>query len=248
MISRRQFLSAIGALAAVPVFVRSTQQQNDGRILARVRKPTKSIAPGEHALPLKRGRPTLLYVPPSYKTDVPAPIVVVLHGATGAGVNQLARYRAYAEQFGAVVLAPSSEGVTWDAIRGDFDADCLHIDAALDYVFDRCAIDATRVAIAGFSDGASYALSLGLINGQLFTHAVAFSPGFIIPGERARKPAIFIAHGTQDEILPIDRCGRPIARDLRAAGYAVDFREFNGGHQMLETMMPDAATFMRWKS
>lgn len=32
---------------------------------------------------------------------------------------------------------------------------------------------------AGFSDGASYALSLGLPNGNLFSHIVAFSPGFM---------------------------------------------------------------------
>jgi phospholipase/carboxylesterase len=35
------------------------------------------------------------------------------------------------------------------------------------------------VALGGFSDGASYALSLDLTNGDLFASLIAFSPGFI---------------------------------------------------------------------
>lgn len=38
------------------------------------------------------------------------------------------------------------------------------------------AVDASRVCASGFSDGASYALTLGAANGQLFTHIAAFSP------------------------------------------------------------------------
>ena len=245
-ISRRHFVASVGALAIAPSLFR--REESDGRLATKWHIPRKTIAVGEHALPLMRARPTLLYVPASYKPDIPAPIVLCLHGATGAGVNQLNRYRKYAEQAGAIVLSPSSEGVTWDAIRDGYGADCAHIDAALDYAFDHCAVDRTRIAVAGFSDGASYSLSLGIINGSLFTHAAGFSPGFLINGApRLGKPAVFISHGVQDDILPIDRCGRPIARELKAAGYAVTMREFEGGHQMPETMIPEAAAHMGWK-
>jgi len=245
MILRRKFLASMGALAGAPIVTRLILQ-GDGRLSARPHKPTQSIGSGEHELPLSRRRPTLLYVPPSYSADAPAPLLVCLHGATGVGINQLNRYRKYAEQAGALLLAPSSDGVTWDAIRGTFGGDCAHIDDALNYVFDRCAVDSRRIALAGFSDGATYALSLGVINGTLFTHLLAFSPGFIVPGPRQGRPRVFIAHGVQDPILPIDRCGRPIARDLTAAGYTVDFREFEGGHQMLESMIPVATSFAGW--
>jgi predicted esterase len=41
----------------------------------------------------------------------------------------------------------------------------------------------------GFSDGASYALSLGLANGDLFTHVLGFSPGFMrVPRHVGRPP------------------------------------------------------------
>jgi phospholipase/carboxylesterase len=47
------------------------------------------------------------------------------------------------------------------------------IDRCLRSVFERYAIDAA-LAIGGFSNGASYAVSLGVDNGELFTHVIAF--------------------------------------------------------------------------
>ena len=76
------------------------------------------------------------------------------------------------------------------------------------------------------------ALSLGLINGDLFHSVVAFSPGFIIRNEPNGKPRFFISHGTHDRILPIDACGRRIAGQLTAQGYDVNFREFEGDHEI----------------
>ena len=58
-------------------------------------------------------------------------------------------------------------------------------------------VDPARLVIGGFSDGASYALSLGLINGQLFRKVAAFSPGFVVTGEPEGKPRVFISHGPQ---------------------------------------------------
>lgn len=50
-------------------------------------------------------------------------------------------------------------------------------------VLSNYAVDTTRLGVGGFSDGASYALSLGLTNGDLFTHVIAFSPGALYPKE-----------------------------------------------------------------
>jgi predicted esterase len=96
--------------------------------------------------------------------------------------------------------------------------------------FSRYAIDPAHVAIGGFSDGASYALSLGLTNGDLFTHIIAFSPGFMAPAEYEGKPRIFISHGTRDQVLPIDACSRRIVPQVRGAGYDVEYHEFDGPH------------------
>ncbi|MBA3548730.1 MAG: phospholipase, partial [Nannocystis sp.] len=101
--------------------------------------------------------------------------------------------------------------------------------------FERHAIDRARLAIGGFSDGASCALSIGLINGDLFTDSLACSPGFMTPTRREGRPRVFISHGVQDAVLPIDCCRRRIAPILRTAGHAVDYHEFAAGH-----IVPDA--------
>jgi phospholipase/carboxylesterase len=166
--------------------------------------------------------------------------MLALHGATGSGDSMLRGTRAAADAHGVVVLSPSSRAGTWDAIRATFGDDLARIDQLLGDAFDRCAIDPSRVAVGGFSDGASYALSIGLINGDLFTHVIGHSPGFLIPGRPHGKPKIFISHGRQDPILPIDQCGRRIVSMLKATGYTPRFDEFDGGH-MASPEMRDTA-------
>ena len=86
------------------------------------------------------------------------------------------------------------------------------------------------LAISGFSDGASYALSLGLANADLFTHVVAFSPGFVASGPRVGTPRVYISHGRSDPVLPIDRTTRRIVPRLEAAGIPTTVHEFDGPH------------------
>lgn len=192
--------------------------------------PRATLAPGEHALGLAEPRDGLVRVPYGYRADRPAPLVLALHGAGGDAAGGLHPLGDLADDAGLVLLAPDSRADTWDAIRGGFGPDVAFIDAALRWTFARLAIDPARVAVEGFSDGASYALSLALANGDLFRDAVAFSPGFIRPAPRVGEPRCFISHGTHDPVLPIDRCSRRIVPALAEAGYDVRYEEFDGGH------------------
>jgi phospholipase/carboxylesterase len=67
-------------------------------------------------------------------------------------------------------------------------------------------------------------------NGDVFSHLVAFSPGFMAPPAERDRPRVFVSHGTQDAVLPIDRCSRRLVPALRRAGYEVRYDEFSGGH------------------
>jgi phospholipase/carboxylesterase len=178
-------------------------------------------------------RPALLYVP----EKPTGAFALVLHGANGRPDRILSRLQPQADAFGVTLLAPKSEDLTWDAIRGSFGPDVAFIDDALRAAFAVCAVDRKHVAVSGFSDGATYAIALGRGNGDLFTHVLAFSPGFIIPVQTHGHARFFLSHGTRDDILPIDDASRRIARELRHENLAVKLREFDGEH----TVPPEVA-------
>jgi phospholipase/carboxylesterase len=200
------------------------------RLHARPAPPTvTALPPGDHRLGIGRERDVVLVVPESYDAGRPAPLVVCLHGAGGSAARRIERLRPHAERTGALLLAPDSLGATWDVIRGGLGPDVQRIDAGLAMAFARFAVDPARIAIEGFSDGASYALTLGLPNGDLFGRIFAFSPGFMVPSALVGAPAVFVSHGTHDPILPI-ACSRRIVPQLRRLGLSVDYREFEGEH------------------
>jgi phospholipase/carboxylesterase len=175
-------------------------------------------------------RDGVLYLPSGRQRDRPAPLLLVLHGATGTGRQAIRRLQPLAEARGVILLAPDSRAYTWDVVLGGFGPDVEFVDRALGRAFALSRVDPARVAIGGFSDGASYALTLGLANGDLFSRVVAFSPGFVAEVARRGSPRLFVSHGTRDEVLPIETCGRRIANEARRQGYDVRFLEFEGGH------------------
>ena len=208
-----------------------THQQ--GRLRARPASGEPGAAPvGLRTLGLTAARDGYLYVPPTYRPESPGPLVLLLHGAGEDARDGLALLRGQADEAGLMLLALTSRDYTWDtiALRGRFGPDVAAIDLALEQTFFRYAVDASRVAVGGYSDGASYALSLGIANGDLFTHVMAFSPGFLAPAGQVGSPRIFVSHGARDGWLPIDSCSRRIVPRLEGASYEVRYREFDGPH------------------
>jgi predicted esterase len=199
---------------------------------------------GLQKLGLGRERDSYLFVPASYDMTHPMPLVLLLHGAGGHAHDGLRVLLHLADQAGLVLLAPASHEATWDIItRGVYGADHELVDRALRHVFAHYAIDPAHLAIGGFSDGASYALSLGLANGDLFTHVLAFSPGFVAPAPSRGAPQVFISHGSEDRVLPIGACSHTIVPQLKTAGYEVRYEEFAGEH----TIPPEVAqSAVRW--
>ena len=86
-------------------------------------------------------------------------------------------------------------------------------------------------------------LSLGLANGDLAEAVLAFSPGFVAPPSLTGRPRCWVAHGTADTVLPVDRCGRRVVAHLQRHGCAVHYEEFDGGH----VVRPDhVVAALRW--
>jgi phospholipase/carboxylesterase len=216
-----------------------------GRLEARPRLP-KVDAPERGVLPLEHGRRRdgFVYVPEGYRADQPAPLVVMLHGAGGNALQALGFLKEIASTEGFILVAPDSRGSTWDVIAGGYGPDVTFINQALSWVFDRYAVEPARLAIGGFSDGASYALSLGIANGDLFTHVLAFSPGFAAPAEQHGEPHLYVSHGTKDPVLPINSCSRRLVPRLQGAGYQVRYHEFDGPHTVPPEIAQEAVTWL----
>lgn len=217
-----------------------TSAPRDGCLLARPEQPVGSAPTGLFPLGLDRRRDGVVYVPRNYQPGRPAPLVLSLHGAGGNGRGALNPLLTLADEAGVIVLGPDSRLQTWDVIYGEYGPDITFLDRALQETFGRYAVDPGHLAVEGFSDGASYALSVGLINGDLFTHLIAFSPGFMVPLSQRGSPRLFISHGTHDPTLPIDRCSRRLVPQLDRAGYDVEYVEFDGGHTVPSEIARDA--------
>lgn len=160
------------------------------------KEPGPAPAPGQYALGIEPARDTLLYVPAGLRQGQPAPLVLLLHGAGGEAAGGLGLLSGHAEEHRLVLAAPSSRTSTWDGVRGIFGTDVKTISRALERIVQLVFVDPGRIAIGGFSDGASYALGLGLANGGLFSKIIAFSPGFVPPAPRTGKPHIFFSTET----------------------------------------------------
>jgi phospholipase/carboxylesterase len=216
--TRREFLAAA---AVAPIVGPLAQDQ-----------PSRANEPGRHPMNLgdEPDRDGFFYIPTSYKPDVAAPLMVMLHGA-----GNTSRSTAYAfplaDELGIILVAPDSRDErTWDGVLRNWGPDLEFIAKALRLAYDRYNIDRRHVGVGGFSDGASYALSLGISYGDQFGKIISMSPGVMQPIAARGKPKIFISHGTTDQVMPIDDTSRKFVPKLKTLGYDVTYREYEGRH------------------
>src|SRR3954465_10274025 len=216
MITRRSFLAAGGAAAAFGYGPSAAAAD-------RVRM-------GQQPLKLGSDRDGVLFVPKGYTPEVATPLVLMFHGAGGTGLGVSYTFEV-ADDLGIIVLAPDSrDEATWDFLVHGYGEDVEFIGLALIDTYARCNVDRKRMAIAGHSDGASYALSLGLGTGDTFGRIMTYSPGVMQPAEVHGKPKIFISHGLSDPIMPIEVTSRRFVPRLQKLGYDVTYREYEGRH------------------
>ncbi|MES1211681.1 MAG: phospholipase, partial [Acidobacteriota bacterium] len=157
------FSKALAAADAPPSTPSDTAKK--ARLLSRpgsAPSEKTSVQPGLQELGLGRRRDGLLYVPAGFKADKAAPLVVLFHGAGMSAKRALGPLQPLADGAGMILLAIDSRGETWDVVEGGFGPDIAFLDRALELVFSRCLVDPARIAAEGFSDGASYALSIGV--------------------------------------------------------------------------------------
>jgi phospholipase/carboxylesterase len=97
-------------------------------------------------------------------------------------------------------------------------------------------VAASRIVLAGFSQGCAMTLLTGLRHGERLAGLVGLSGYLPLADKLAaeRSPAndglpIFLAHGTHDPVVPLDRA--IASRDvLQALGYPVEWHEYPMPH------------------
>ncbi len=215
-----------------------------GRLSFRPRLPRREpLAPGRHDLGLFPERDAVLVVPEGVDPRKPAPLVVLFHGGGGSAERILPMLEGHARARGFLLLAPQSLFPTWDLVIAGNGPDRERLDDALAYVADRFLVDPHRLAFAGHSDGGSYAMSMGITNGDLASHVIVSSAGFLTVQMQAGAPRIFLSHGRLDTQIPIDRSARVHAAKLRAAGYDLTYVEYEGPHAYDPAVVARAVSF-----
>ena len=219
---------------------------------------TDSVAPTAGPGVQKVGEHAFFYRP-SGATSLPRPLIVLLHGAGMSARDFLDGARAEADRCGCLLLSVQSTGATWDTIgmvrkaakdgRASrdqlFGADAGRVEQALSAVLRSPDADSRSVMLFGFSDGASYALSLGLANPSIFRGVIAVAPGFHLePAAIDPRQRLFVAHSPTDRILSFERTRDDTVTSLRNAGFAVRFRPFEGGHRVDKSVLAEGVDFV----
>lgn len=206
--------------------------------------PTEApLPPGRHALTFPEGREAVLVVPEGLDLARPVSLLVLFHGAGGEANRMLPHFVRWARSRRFLLLAPQSMFPTWDIVIGGHGPDLERLERALVQVASHFALDPARLGFAGFSDGGSYALSVGLSNGDMVSHVMALSAGFMNIFKRHGMPKVFIAHGRSDTQLPFETSARSHALKLLEEGVDLTLLPFDGDHVIVPEVVEKAVEF-----
>ena len=192
-------------------------------------------------------------------TDHPTRLVVLLHGWTGDENSMWLFTRKIPGQY-AILLprAPfptSAGGFSWRDISpgtwglpslDDLRPSAEKLLAFLDIWISATAFETKRLDVVGFSQGAAMAYCMALLFPGRVDKIVALA-GFLPSGSETRLGAldgkqVFIAHGREDDLVPIERA-RQAQSLLKDAGIPVTYCESDGGHKVNSSCLKRMESF-----
>ena len=112
-------------------------------------------------------------------------------------------------------------------------------------------IQSARLVLAGFSQGGAIALQTGLRHGERLAGIMALSTYLPVASTLAaeasaanRAVPIFMAHGLDDPLIPIERAAMS-RRQLEAAGYAIEWHEYPMAHAVCMEEIADVSAWLQ---
>ena len=182
----------------------------------------------------------------------PFPTIVALHG-WGASAHDLIGLAPFFQRGSALVLCPEGPvsfeigpglaGHGWFPLAGagppdrrafQRGADLLR--RFLDDTLARYPVDRRKIVLLGFSQGGVMAYDLALREPARFAGVVALSswlPAPLVPPKQPEHEGfpVFVVHGTQDPMIPVERA-RESREALLRLGVGLTYREFEMGHEI----------------
>ena len=111
-------------------------------------------------------------------------------------------------------------------------------------------VSASRLVLAGFSQGGAMALQTGLRHPERLAGVMALSCFLPLPDTLAaeasaanRDVAIFLAHGVHDPLIPLARA-RHAHEALTGLGYRVEWRDYAMPHAVCDAEIRDIAAWL----
>lgn len=200
-----------------------------------------------------KAMPYRLFVPTGYDKTVAYPLVIWLHGGGSSGTDNLAQIsldnklgthfwtrQENQERHPAFVLAPQSTG-GWDSYSTTGLSDELKLLLEiLDVVRKEYSIDASRIYVAGQSNGGIGAWGLITKKPGVFAAAIPLcGAGNTRLATRAAKTAVWAFHGAKDDVIPA-KYSREMIAALKKAGGSPRYTEYKGlGHDIWETVFKE---------
>lgn len=192
-----------------------------------------------------------LYIPDSMKKDDPRPVIVLMHGAGGSGLDQVAAWQPVAERDHIILIAPNirNSAADWDHLYDHPE----WIRDAIDAVASAHPVDKRRIYLWGYSAGGMFTFYFAFLESRYF--AAAAVHGGVIENFKyqmadfaARKIPFAYYIGTKDQWWSVDQA-RATRSALVSRAFPVHYVELKGAdHNFFmrhEEITADAWNFMK---
>jgi phospholipase/carboxylesterase len=134
---------------------------------------------------------------------------------------------------------------TREAVEGGVRASAAILNQFLDESLEKLELDASKLALVGFSQGTMMSLFTGLRRAKPLAGIVGYSGRLVGPtAEIVSKPPVLLVHGDADPVVPPDSLPEAVAA-LEARGVPVEFLSRPGlGHAIDEEGLRAARAFL----
>ena len=210
-----------------------------------------------------RGLHGLIVEPDDYDPGREYPLIVLLHGF-GSNMSDLAGLPPAVSRADYLYACPNAPlaldfgmgqtGYAWANLYGEsYEREAQAAESSLMDFIDAVAasyrVQPGRIALGGFSQGGMMTYRAGLPRPDTFAALFALSARVVDPdGVRRRLPThrdqpIFISHGSQDTMIPVDD-GRESRRLLQEWGYAPAYHEYDMAHEIRQEVIDDLVEWL----